>query len=61
MHFQDPFIEINLKDGQLMEIGLIEHISQWAKPYDTEELCVDVGCLERFCFIICFGAELWFI
>lgn len=44
-----------------MEISLIEHISKWAKPYNTEELCVDVRCLERFCFIICFGAELWFI
>jgi len=38
-----------------MEIGLIEQISKWTNPYDTAEL------YGWFCFIICFGAELWFI
>lgn len=38
MHFQDPFIEVNLKDAQLMEDGLIKDIS-------PVELFEDVRCL----------------
>ncbi len=53
MHFQDRFIEVNLKDAQLTEDGLIKDIC-------TVELSEDVRCLLSFSVIICFGAELRF-
>ncbi len=48
-----PFIEVNLKDAQLTEDGLIKDIS-------TVELSEDVRCLLSFSVIICFGVELRF-
>lgn len=54
MHFHDPFLEVNLKDVQLTEDGLIKDIS--TKPYKTAELSENRGFLLSFVLELGWGS-----